>query len=175
MDSKEEIIMSTFEVVKAEDSEKIKEITDLATIIWHEHFASILSMEQIDYMVDKFQSYKAVSEQIADGYEYYQLKLDGELVGYTGVHEKEHGLFLSKLYIKKDCRGHGLSSQAFTFLKNRCKERGLERIWLTCNKYNSYTLDIYKHFGFVTIDTAETDIGSGFVMDDFIMEYKLSK
>jgi len=165
--------MSTLEIVKAVSDEDIKMVTDLATIIWHEHFASILSPEQIDYMVDKFQSYSAVSGQIAGGYEYYQLILDGELVGYTGIHDEDGDLFLSKLYIKKDCRGRRLSSRAFEFLKELGRERKLGRIWLTCNKYNSHTLDVYKHFGFETIDAKETDIGNGFIMDDYILECRL--
>jgi len=165
--------MSKLEIIKARNDSDVKAVTDLAAIIWHEHFVSIISTEQIDYMVDKFQSYRAVSEQLADGYEYYQLKLDGELVGYTGVNEGGDGLFLSKLYIKKDCRGNGISRRTFEFLVGLCEERHLERIWLTCNKYNSHTLAVYDHFGFKTIDSAETDIGNGFIMDDYIMEYRI--
>ncbi|MGL6202456.1 MAG: GNAT family N-acetyltransferase [Lachnospiraceae bacterium] len=159
------------DIILANNDSEVEAIADLAAIIWHEHFISILSMEQIDYMVEKFQSYRALKEQISEGYEYYQLKVDGELVGYAGIHEVEDALFLSKLYIRKDCRGQNLSSQAFAFLKNLCKERSLRKIWLTCNKYNSHTLDVYKHFGFETVNTQEADIGNGFIMDDFIMEY----
>ena len=48
----------------AENDDDIKKIADLAEIIWHEYFSSLLSPEQIDYMVEKFQSYKAISEAV---------------------------------------------------------------------------------------------------------------
>ena len=57
----------------AENNEDIKEIAELAEVIWHEYFSSLLSPEQIDYMVEKFQSYKAIKEAVDnDGYKYYK-------------------------------------------------------------------------------------------------------
>lgn len=164
--------MSNLEIIKTAGDDDIKAVADLASIIWHEHFVTILSNEQIDYMVEKFQSFPAIKDQIINGYEYYQLRLDGALVGYTGVHEEDGSLFLSKLYVRKECRGHGVSSKAFEYLKEICGKRGLKRIWLTCNKYNEHTLKVYDHFGFENIESKETDIGNGFIMDDYILEYR---
>ena len=59
------------------------------------------------------------------------------------------------------------------FLINLCKERGLKKIWLTCNKYNANTLAIYNHLGFVITDAQMADIGNGFVMDDYILTYEI--
>lgn len=167
--------MSTdFSTKRAETDEQIKEVAALAEIIWNEHFTPIIGKKQVDYMVDKFQSYPALKEQLAEGYEYYQLFDKGEFCGYTGIHPGEDGrLFLSKLYIKKEARGRHLATQAFSFLKGLCKERGYSAIWLTCNKYNDNSLAVYRHLGFETIDTQEADIGGGFIMDDYIMEYRL--
>ena len=164
--------MDSLKIVSANSDKEIQDISNLASIIWNEHFISILIQEQIDYMVDKFQSYLAIKEQITDGYEYFQLIMASTLIGYIAVSQKETSLFLSKLYIKRDYRGQGVSSFAFDFLKSICKERSLSRIWLTCNKYNNHTLDVYKHWGFISIDEVETDIGNGFIMDDYIMEWK---
>ena len=55
-----------------------------------------------------------------------------------------------------------------------CKLRGLDKIWLTCNKNNTKTLDIYKHLGFEIVREEVTDIGEGYVMDDYVLEYKIS-
>jgi len=52
-------------------------------------------------------------------------------------------------------------------------EHGLGRIWLTCNKNNSRTLSIYKKLGFSIIDSIVTDIGNGFVMDDYVLEKQI--
>ena len=48
-----------------------------------------------------------------------------------------------------------------------------QSIQLTVNKNNTNTIKAYEKWGFKTIDSAVTDIGSGFVMDDYIMEYYL--
>ena len=167
--------MEQFEARKAETDEQIREIADLANEIWNEHFTPIIGKEQVEYMVEKFQSYPALKEQISEGYEYYQILHDGEFCGYTGIHPGEDNrLFLSKLYIKKESRGRHLATKTFGFLKDLCRERGYSAVWLTCNKHNDNSLGVYRHLGFETIDTQEADIGGGFIMDDFIMEYKIS-
>lgn len=55
-----------------------------------------------------------------------------------------------------------------------CKLRNLNKIWLTVNKRNFRSIDVYKHFGFETVREEYTDIGAGYVMDDYIMELKLN-
>lgn len=167
--------MGQLEVRKAETDTQVREIADLAKVIWNEHFTPIIGKDQVDYMVEKFQSYPALKEQISEGYEYYQIFSSGEFCGYTGIHPGEDNrLFLSKLYLKKESRGHHLATGAFSFLKEICRERGYSAIWLTCNKHNDNSLRVYRHFGFEIIDTQEADIGGGFIMDDYIMEYKIS-
>lgn len=167
--------MGRLEVRKAETDTQVREIADLAKVIWNEHFTPIIGKDQVDYMVEKFQSYPALKEQISEGYEYYQIFSSGEFCGYTGIHPGEDNrLFLSKLYLKKESRGHHLATGAFSFLKEICRERGYSAIWLTCNKHNDNSLGVYRHFGFEIVDTQEADIGGGFIMDDYIMEYKMS-
>ena len=153
--------------------EEINVMCTLAAEICEEHFTPILEPGQVPYMVEKFQSFPALSQQIRDGYEYYQFSDSNEFCGYCGIHPEDGRLFLSKLYIKKECRGRHLATQAFEFLKSLCRERGYSAIWLTCNKHNANSLAVYRHLGFETIDTQEADIGGGFIMDDYIMEYKI--
>ena len=147
-------------IKKADTDEQIRQIAALARIIWNEHFTPIIGKDQVDYMVEKFQSYPALKKQLDDGYEYYQIFNSGEFCGYTGIHPGEDGrLFLSKLYIRKDHRGRHLATRVFDFLTDLCRERGYSAVWLTCNKHNNNSLCIYRHLGFQTIDTQEADIG----------------
>ncbi|OZB98700.1 GNAT family N-acetyltransferase [Paenibacillus sp. XY044] len=156
---------------KVQTKEEIAALADLAFGIWHEYFISIISREQIDYMVDKFQSVPAMTDQIhQQGYEYYFMNVDGVHVGYIGVKQEEGKLFLSKLYIAKEYRGHGYASRAMEFLTALCKERSLSAIWLTVNRYNDSTIAVYEKKGFTTVRTQVADIGNGFVMDDYVME-----
>ncbi|MFQ7157607.1 MAG: GNAT family N-acetyltransferase [Merdimonas faecis] len=162
-------------LIPAACDEDLKRIAGLAEKIWHQHFTPIIGEDQVNYMVEKFQSYPALKKQTEnDGYEYYQIFCGQDLAGYTGIHPETDALFLSKLYIHKDFRGRHLATEAFHFLTGLCRERGLKKIWLTCNKHNENTLQIYRHLGFEVTDTQEADIGGGFIMDDYIMTYMIS-
>lgn len=154
--------------------EQIEILAGKADEVWHEHFVTILSPEQIDYMVDRFQSVPAIQDQLKNqGYQYYFLKLEGQIIGYTGIKPENGTLFLSKLYILKPYRGRGYASEAFDFLEGMCEGMGLSAIWLTVNRNNSNTIQVYEHRGFTIIKTQAADIGSGYVMDDYIMEKKI--
>lgn len=152
----------------------IKLIADLANEIWHEYFPFILSKDQIDYMVDKFQSEKAIVNQMKqEGYRYYTLSIEDQLVGYFAFSEEENHktLFLSKLYLHKAHRGKGYGTKVFAYLREYCIEKNLYKIWLTVNKYNEDTIKAYIKRGFVQTDMRVLDIGNGYVMDDYIMEW----
>ncbi len=161
--------------VPVRTDEDIQEVADLATVIWHEYFPAVIGEDQVDYMVDKFQSYPAISDQInKEGYEYYKICDEDGMAGYFGIRQDgDDSLFLSKLYIRKDERGKNLAGKALDYMIAICEIRGLGRIWLTCNKHNDNSLAIYDHLGFEITDSQVTDIGNGFVMDDYVLNYNI--
>ena len=75
--------------VPARSDSEIHDIAVLAEEIWHEHFTDIIGKEQVDYMVEKFQSFPALKEQIQNGYEYFQIYASHTMAGYTGIHEED--------------------------------------------------------------------------------------
>jgi ribosomal protein S18 acetylase RimI-like enzyme len=163
----------TFEAVT--EVEQIKLVAQLAKEIWHEHYEAIIGKEQVDYMVEHFQSEKAITEQIRQaGYEYYLLKSLGGINGYLSIHMEENALFLSKIYIAKRFRGRGSARKAIELLEEFCRRDGLSKIWLTVNRNNLSSINAYESLGFVKAGTQVADIGAGFVMDDYIMEKTLS-
>lgn len=158
--------------IKTED--EIRKLADLASEIWYDYWPCILSPAQIDYMVAKFQSFNALKEQIQDEkYIYNIIEDNNNSIGYFGVCPKENYLFLSKLYIKKNYRAMGYGKKAFIKIIEIAKLHNKNSIQLTVNKYNSNTIKAYEKWGFKTINSVVTDIGKDFVMDDYIMEYKL--
>lgn len=166
----------TAEFVRVERAEQVTELAAIADEVWHQHFATILSPEQIDYMVARFQSEAAMKDQMeTQGYEYYFIQAEGVNVGYVGIKNDGDRLFLSKLYILKRYRGNGYASGAFEFLRRICRVRGLRAVWLTVNRYNADTIAIYKKKGFAVTEEKVTDIGNGFVMDDYFMEWQIEE
>ncbi|HAB61429.1 MAG TPA: GNAT family N-acetyltransferase [Lachnospiraceae bacterium] len=156
---------------KVKEQEEINVVAELGTKIWHEHYSSILEPAQIDYMVDKFQSANAVALQINDqGYEYYLIKDEESVVGYIGLVMETDRVFLSKLYIAKEARGKGLASKAFAFITELATSNKKQAIWLTVNRYNSGSIAVYEKKGFIKVREQVSDIGNGYVMDDYVME-----
>ena len=163
--------MSEIKMTEVKTQIQVESVAKLADEIWREWFPSIISESQIDYMLDKFQSAEAITKQLSEGYRYFIIRKGETYVGYTGVRPDPDGrLFLSKLYIKKEHRGKGYASETFEFLKGLCRENKLHGIWLTVNKNNESTIGVYKHCGFKIIGEDVTDIGNGFVMDDYFFQ-----
>ncbi len=161
-------------ITSIKTSKEIEEIAYLGNIIWHEAYASILTEDQIEYMVENFQSVKAIKEQIAHGYEYFIISLDGKNVGYCGVEiQSDNKMYLSKMYLLASAHGKGLFKEMLNHLISISKDKGVSAIWLTVNRNNARAIAAYNKNGFKTIRTQISDIGNGFVMDDFVMELTL--
>ncbi len=165
--------MDDLRVIPVSNIELVYSVSAVADEIWHEHFTPIIGKAQVEYMLDKFLSPEALVEQINSGYQYYLFSYEYTFAGFAGVHKENDSLFLSKLYVHKDFRGKGIASYMFKQFIELCKKNNLDKIWLTCNRKNIHSIDVYRHWGFETVRKEATDIGNGFVMDDYIMEYKI--
>lgn len=161
----------TFERIS--DDIGIGNLCDLAESIWMEYFPSIISIDQIEYMLKKYLSFESIKSQIKKGYNYFLVKRDRELIGFFAINcEVSAGvrrLFLSKLYLEQSVRGLHISTLMKNFIFEQAKEKNCSEVFLTVNKYNSHAIDVYYHWGFRKTDSVETDIGNGYVMDDYVM------
>ena len=83
-------------------------------------------------------------------------------------------LFLSKIYLDPDLYGRGLGQTILGEIAHMARRLGLDSVYLTVNKGNARAIRAYEKFGFVRTDSVVTDIGNGFVMDDYVYEYKLA-
>ena len=152
----------------------IKELAEFASEIWHEYWKGKISDGQINYMLDRFQSEKAMTNQINnENYTYFYILSDKQRAGYTALSLKEGYLFLSKIYIKKEYRHKGVGTKTFDFIRKYAQKNNYDTIRLTVKKDNKNSVDAYIKWGFKTVDSVVTDIENGFVMDDYIMEYYL--
>ncbi len=164
----------TLNFEQANSAEQLERIERLATTIWNEHYTPIIGKGQVDYMLEKFQSMAAMQRQISDeGYCYYSILKNAELIGYFAVKPEQSALFLSKLYLDKPARGQGYSRQAQQFIEQLAHKLGLSQLRLTVNKYNTGSIKAYTALGFETVEEAVFDIGAGYVMDDYVMVKRL--
>ena len=159
-----------FQSVKTE--EQIALVAQIAEPIWYATYEPIIGADAVKYMIDKFQSVPAIDRQLkGEGYVYYLITVGEKAVGFIGlVPHKDGKMFLSKLYVQPEYRGQGIPRAAFCFISELCREEGLTEIYLTVNKRNTHAIEVYKHHGFYEIDAVVSDIGCGYVMDDYILQ-----
>ncbi len=166
--------MDTLRYIPVKTHSDCHAIEALAFPIWREHYTPIIGSSQVEYMLRKFQTAHAVERQIREGYHYFFLQTDEEEnIGYLSLFFRPAELFLSKLYLLQSHRGQGVASAALVFLKNLAQDKGLERITLTVHKQNP-SVKVYQALGFEISEPVVTDIGDGFVMDDYRMGLDLS-
>ena len=121
-------------------------------------------------MLKKFQTATAIENQILDGVDYYKLIFEGKLSGYLAFYKKESFLFLSKIYVSKDYRGKKIGKSAMDFVQKKALDMNCKSIKLGVNRFNVDAIKAYKAMDFKITGEMITDIGNGFIMDDYKME-----
>lgn len=151
---------------------EIQAVADLAGPIWREHYTPIVGEAQVEYMLRAFQSAEAITRQIAaEGYEYYLLP-DSAYLALQPL-PAENALFLSKIYVKSSLRGTGIGRRLIEFAETRTHELGLGSFFLTVNKHNTASIAFYERMGMHIEKAIQTDIGHGFIMDDYLFRKPL--
>ena len=151
----------------------LKRIEIMANTIWHEHYTPIIGTEQVNYMLDKFQSVQTMRGQINEGYQYFLISFNENAVGYLSFERRENALFLSKIYLLKNQRGKGFGRTAMEFITSVAKGLSCAKVALTVNRFNKNSIRAYENAGFEKKGELVQDIGNGFVMDDYLMEKDL--
>lgn len=167
--------MSAISLKNVHTDAEILEVSSIAHETWREHYASILSPDQIEYMLETMQSPGPIKRQIEDGYVYCLVRRLGASIGYVAykLNDPAPEMFLSKVYLLSSERGHGYFKNILTLLEETGRAAQQRSIWLTVNRSNP-SAKVYEACGFHTIREQDVDIGGGYAMNDFVMEKILS-
>lgn len=162
-----------FEKVELTDQNSIVVLSALATKIVREHFDPIIGKAQNDYMLQKFQTADAITEQLRQGYEYYFVcDEQKQHIGFLAFYPRQQELYLSKFYLEKEQRGNGYAKAMLQFVIECAQKAGLNTIVLNVNRDNT-AIYAYEHLGFQKIGEEKNDIGEGFYMDDYVFAYHI--
>ncbi|MDO5861312.1 MAG: GNAT family N-acetyltransferase [Thermoplasmata archaeon] len=161
-------------VTPVTDEDSLRIIASLANTVWREAYEGIVDRAQTAYMIERFQSYEAIRDQVDNrGYTYLLVRDGPRVAGYCGYVPDDRGLFLSKIYVHRDFRHKGVSSPVFEHLRTVARSLGKSKVYLTVNRGNEAAIRVYEHVGFEIVESADNPIGDGFVMNDYIMEMKV--
>jgi ribosomal protein S18 acetylase RimI-like enzyme len=161
-----------FETIRVLSHLETERVAALARDIWTEHYTPLIGAPQVRYMLDKFQSAEAIYADIRERGYRYELTSSGEYdIGYSAVRFEDESLFVSKIYVRDKYRKMGV---ARLLLRRALEEHPkTRRVWLTVNKGNEAAIGAYKRMGFAIDEEIVTDIGGGFVMDDYRMSRQM--
>ncbi len=161
------------------DKPDIPLIRDLAEVAFRTTYKDILSVGQLEYMMDWMYSQRSLEQQMDEGHVFFIAVSDGRNVGYVsvepqGVRDGINIFHLQKLYLLPDEQGRGYGQQMFNHIVDYVKSLNClpARIELNVNRNNS-ALTFYEHLGMRRLSQGDFPIGNGYYMNDYIMGYDL--
>ena len=143
----------------------------IAEKAWPPTYRGIIPEAQIPYMIGRMYSPEAIREAAAVGTPFYLVRADGADAGVCSVDLRpaaDGSAELHKLYTLPAYWGRGVGGWLLAELCRRAKEAGATSVWLRVNKNNARAQKAYRAAGFSNVRAVCTDIGEGFVMDDFV-------
>ena len=156
--------------------EHLPAISELAGIIWRACYPGIITHAQIDYMLARMYSLDVLRDEIRfQGIRYDQLLVDGKPAGFAsyGPASEPDVMKLHKLYLLPELHGRGLGSLLLQQVEREARAGRARRLILSVNKQNTKAIAAYRRNGFTVAESVVTDIGGGFVMDDYVMAKNL--
>ncbi|QJB42913.1 GNAT family N-acetyltransferase [Dolichospermum flos-aquae] len=168
---------SSITITKLLDS-NLEELRKISEEIWYNHYSSILSHAQIEYMLTKMYGTGIIENEIYNkGILYDKVLHNSELVGYVSygseIMDNHNYLKLHKCYLLPSLHGFGYGQKMLFHVCQKARQMNLKQIILNVNKRNEKGIKAYSRFGFKIIDSQVIDFGSGFVLDDYIMGYEI--
>lgn len=156
------------------DEKDIRSIQNLALVTFPATYSSIISAEQIDFMMDMMYSETVLRRELEGGVTFLMLLADGTPAGFVSFGKQDdEGLFhLHKIYLLPDFQGLGYGREMFLKAEQEMRAQGAKAFELNVNRHNK-ALDFYKKMGMRIDRSGDFDIGGGFYMNDYIMRKEL--
>lgn len=149
----------------------IPAIAALAREIWQATYPGIITQAQIDFMLEQRYGVERLYDDLEQADKWLdQAFVEGRRVGFA-FSELYRGEFkLDKLYVHPDVQRCGVGGQLIEHVAQRARQQGYDHLILAVNKRNENAIASYCKHGFRVRESVVEDIGSGYVMDDYVME-----
>jgi diamine N-acetyltransferase len=159
-----------FTVKKAAVSD-IPLIRQLTFAIWPQTYASLLTQEQIDYMLEMMYSEISLQTQIEKEGIIFIIVYDADKpVAFAAYSETKPRVWkLHKIYVLASQQGKGTGKFIINFITEEIKIQNATVLQLQVKRDNP-AQHFYTKLGFTIIETGDFDIGNGYFMKDYIMQ-----
>lgn len=160
-------------IITKNTDENFTSIREIAKEVWPIAYGTILSREQLDYMMEMMYSVTSLQQQANEKGNHFILAMENEIpVGFAAYefnYNKKPKTKIHKIYILPNHQAKGIGKQLMDFIINKAKERHQKALILNVNKKN-IAIRFYERIGFTISFEEVIDIGNGYVMDDYVME-----
>lgn len=145
--------------------------------VWQAAYGDILPDGQIDYMLEGRTDPAVLAGYIDASDKWYDVVVAAEtdpadpvVLGYSSCRMTTTAtLRLEQIYVLPELWGQGLADSLLTRVLERAHRAGATTVDLTVNRGNARALSFYRKRKFTMVEEIVTDIGGGFVMDDFVL------
>jgi ribosomal protein S18 acetylase RimI-like enzyme len=124
-------------------------------------------------MMDMMYSPDVIKQEMESGVFWLTARTEEKMAGYASFYRTDFdgkpAVKLDKIYLVNSFRSKGVGKTLLSYIVKEAKQLGVDKIILNVNKYNSPALAAYRSWGFATAKSEVNDIGSGYVMDDFVL------
>ncbi len=164
----------SFAAIGAEEAEEVKRWADA---IWRVCYVGILSEAQIAYMLERMYAPARIRHEMAEGVKWEWVIASCRRIGYLSYScdAGSRQAHLHKIYLLPEEQGKGIGQKCLTRAAAAAAAAGCRVLDLNVNKRNRRAIGAYEKFGFRIAAAVVVDIGSGFVMDDYLMEYQCAR
>lgn len=153
----------------------LETIHQLAHAIWPTAYLEILGQQQLDYMLEKIYSFQSLKHQFIVLKHHFIILTDESVpAGFASfsAHDDEAIFHLNKIYVLPSLQRKQLGKKLLLYIISKIKESGATSLQLNVNRHNK-ALHFYEKQGFKIIREEDINIGSGYFMNDYVMELKL--
>ena len=161
--------------IKAATVDDIPVIQDLTEKIWRPTYEPILTPAQIEYMIGMMYSTTSLTKQITELQHQFLILLDEEKpIGFAAYSTTDtpEVYKLQKIYLDLGYQGKGVGKFLLSQVAERVKASGAAILELDVNRFNKAKF-FYEKQGFSVYKEKNTDIGSGYLMEDYVMRKPL--
>lgn len=150
-------------------------INQLAHEIWPYAYLEILGEAQLKYMLDKIYSILSLEHQFSVLNQSFIIATENKIpVGFASYspHEDATVYHLNKIYVLPNQQGKNIGKFMLDHIISAIKKYGASSLQLNVNRYNK-ALHFYEKQGFKVIRQEDIEIGSGYFMNDYVLEMYL--
>jgi len=163
------------EIIEATDHD-LPIIREIAHQTFHVTYLPLQPKEKVDYLFGLMYNPPSLLEQMKNRQRFILAKDETGYLGFASFEINCKNLSVTKIhkiYILPTAQGRGVGKKLIDTITSMACENKNQTLSLNVFRKNP-AIEFYKRIGFKIADEINIDVGNGFMMNDYVMEKKLS-